>query len=312
MVVVGIAALAAGGELLVRGAVSLARALRVSTAVIGLTVVAAGTSMPELAVSLFASLQGKADIAVGNVVGSNIFNVAAILGIAALLAPMVVHLTAVRLEWPVMAIVSVGFLLLARDGIIDRLEGGVLLVVLIGFTTYMIRLARRHTTPEDAAAFATSVDGWTGQGRRLAVDLGLVAGGVILLVGGAQVLVRGAATLATAAGLSERVVGLTIVAAGTSMPELAASLVAARRKQAGIALANVIGSNIFNLAGILGLVSVVTPQRVNSAIIHSDNWWMVGFAIVLFPIIRSGMRIGRGEGAVLLAAYGVYLALLLR
>jgi cation:H+ antiporter len=284
----------------------------VSTAVIGLTVVAAGTSMPELAVSLFASFQGKGDIAVGNIVGSNIFNVAAILGISALVVPLTVHMTAVRLEWPVMAILSLMFLLLARDGAINRVEGGFLLFMLVVFTAYVIRLARRETTAEDAAELATSVEGWTGPGRRLAVDVGFVIGGLILLVVGAQVLVRGAATLAAAAGLSERVIGLTIVAAGTSMPELAASLVAVRRKQAGIALANVIGSNIFNLAGILGLVSVVTPQHVNPAIIHSDNWWMVGFAVVLFPIIRSGMRIGRGEGALLLAAYGVYLALLLR
>lgn len=312
LVALGVAALTAGGDLLVRGAVALARVLRVSTAVIGLTVVAAGTSTPELAVSFFAALQGKSDIAVANVVGSNIFNVAAILGLAAVIAPLVVHMTAVRLEWPLMAVISVMFLLLARDGVIGRLEGVVFLTVLVVFTAYMIRLARRETTASDEVEVAAGLAGWTTRGRRLLVHVGLLAGGLILLVAGAHVLVRGAAALAAAAGLSERVIGLTIVAAGTSMPELATSLVAAWRRQADIALANVLGSNIFNLAGILGLVAVVTPQHVNPAISQGDNWWMVGFALVLFPILRSGMRIGRGEGALLLGAYGMYLALLLR
>ena len=312
LILAGIALLAGGGDLLVRGAVSLARLLRVSTAVIGLTVVAMGTSMPELAVSLLAAVEGKSDIAVGNVVGSNIFNVVAILGISALIVPLVVHMTAVRLEWPAMAIVSLQFLLLARDGTVDRLEGAFFLVALVAFTAYMVRLARRDLSAADADTLAASVESWTVRGRRLALDLGLVVGGVLILVAGAQVLVRGATSLALAAGVSERVIGLTIVAAGTSMPELAASLMAAWRKQADIALANVIGSNIFNLAGILGVVALITPQRVNPAIVASDNWWMVGIALLLFPVMRSGMRIGRGEGALLLAVYAVYLVTLLR
>lgn len=306
----GIALLAAGGDLLVRGAVSLARLLRVSTAVIGLTVVAMGTSTPELAVSLLAALQGKSDIAVANVVGSNIFNVVAILGVSALVVPLVVHMTAVRLEWPVMAIVSLQFLLLARDGALDRLEGAFFLVALVAFTAYMVHLARRDLSAADADTIAASVESWTVRGRRLALDLGLVIGGLLILVAGAQLLVRGATTLALAAGVSERVVGLTIVAAGTSMPELAASLVAAWRKQADIALANVIGSNIFNIAGILGVVALITPQRVHPVIVASDVWWMVGIALLLFPVMRSGMRIGRREGALLLAVYGVYLVML--
>ena len=268
--------------------------------------------MPELAVSLLAAVQGKGDLAVANVVGSNIFNIAAILGLAAVIAPLTVHMTAVRLEWPLMAMISVAFLFLSRDGVVGRLEGMGLLAVLVVFTVYMVRLARRETTASDAVEFAAGLAGWTVRGRRILLDIGLLVGGVVLLVAGADVLVRGAAALAAAAGLSERVIGLTIVAAGTSMPELATSLVAAWRRQAGIALANVLGSNIFNLAGILGLVAVVTPQRVNPAIMQSDSWWMAGFALVLFPILRTGMRIGRGEGALLLGAYGVYLVLLLR
>jgi cation:H+ antiporter len=309
LVVLGLALLVAGGEALVRGAVSLAKLLRVSTAVIGLTIVAAGTSMPEMAVSLLAALTGKSDLAVGNIVGSNIFNIAAILGVSALVVPLVVHLTAVRREWPAMAVVSLLLPLLALDGVISRVEGALLVLGLTAFTAYLVRLARREGAAE-AAQFTSSVDRWTLRGRRLLVDGGVVLLGLVLLVAGARALVLGAVQLAEAAGVSERVIGLTIVAAGTSMPELAASLVAAWRKETDIALANVIGSNIFNIAGILGVVSIVTPQQVSPAMMASDIWWMLGIALVLFPIMRTGMRIGRVEGALLLLVYGVYVVLL--
>jgi cation:H+ antiporter len=283
---------------------------RLSTAVIGLTVVAMGTSLPELSVSLLAALDGRADIAMGNVVGSNIFNVAAIVGATALLAPIHVHLTAVRLEWPFMFTALFLCLLLARDGLIDRLEGGFFLAALVLFTTYVIRLARTELTPTDTTSLANEVQRWT-VAQRLVVDLGLIGAGLAMLVGGARLLVSGAVVLAQVAGLSERVIGLTIVAAGTSLPELAASLVAARRGQPDIALANVIGSNIFNVLGTLGVVAVVRPQAVNPQIIASDNWWMVATSLALLPLMRTGMRVSRLEGGALLAAYGTYLALLL-
>ncbi len=314
LVLIGIGVLTAGGEALVRGAVSLAKLLRVSTAVIGLTIVAMGTSMPELAVSLLAGLEGRADIAVGNVVGSNIFNIAVIVGVSALIVPLVVHMTAVRLEWPFMFVTSFLFLLLARDGVIDHLEGAFFLTGLAGFTAWMIRVARTEIQPADAAELEKAVTPLLVRaGRRQALrDVGFVVLGLVLLVAGARVLVHGAVTLADLAGLSERTIGLTIVAAGTSMPELATSLVAARRKQPDIALANVIGSNIFNIAGILGLVSVITPQAVHPQIVTSDNWWMVGAALLLLPFMRTGMRISRREGLVLLGGYAVYLWLLVR
>ncbi|MDH3497323.1 MAG: calcium/sodium antiporter [Gemmatimonadota bacterium] len=314
LVVVGIGVLTAGGEALVRGAVSLAKLLRVSTAVVGLTLVAMGTSMPELAVSLLAGLEGRADIAVGNVVGSNIFNIAVIVGLSALIVPLMVHMTAVRLEWPFMFVTSFLFLLLARDGVIDRLEGAFFLIGLVGFTAWMIRVARTEIQPADAAELEAAVTPLLvhPSGRRVLLDVGFVVLGLVLLVAGARVLVHGAVTLADLAGFSERSIGLTIVAAGTSMPELATSLVAARRKQPDIALANVIGSNIFNIAGILGLVSVITPQAVHPQIVASDTWWMVGAALLLWPFMRTGMRISRREGLVLLTGYAVYLWLLLR
>jgi cation:H+ antiporter len=313
LILLGIAVLTAGAEALVRGAVSVAKLLRVSTAVIGLTIVAAGTSMPELTVSLLSALQGRPDIAIGNIVGSNIFNIAVILGACAMFVPLVVHGTAVRIEWPFLFALSLLFLLLARDGRIDRLEGAFLLVALIGFTAYMVRLSRTAIAAREAAELEAAVEPLVvrPQASRPLLDVGLVIMGVILLVVGADVLVRGAVRLAEIAGVSERVIGLTIVAAGTSMPELATSLVAARRQQPDIALANVLGSNIFNIAGIVGPVSLITPQRVHPQMIASDNWWMLAMTLVLWPVMRTGMRISRWEGALLLAGYGLYLWLLL-
>ena len=308
LVAAGIAVLTAGGEALVRGSVSLARLARVSTAVIGLTIVAMGTSMPELAVSLLAALDGRGDLAMGNVVGSNIFNVAVIVGVAALVMPLMVHMTAVKIEWPFMITATFLCLLLARDGVIDRTEAGFFVVALAAFTAYMVRLARLETTDADRRELEDSLADKFVRPRahQLAVDLSVVALGVLLLVAGARVLVLGAVRIAELAGWSERVIGLTIIAAGTSMPELATSLVAARRGQADIALANVIGSNIFNLLGILGVVALVTPQAVHPRISGVDMWWMFGTSLVLLPLMRSGFRVSRMEGAVLLLVYGVY------
>jgi cation:H+ antiporter len=287
-----------------------ARVARLSPAVIGLTVVAMGTSLPELSVSLLAAGSGRSDIAMGNVVGSNIFNVAAIVGVTALVLPIRVHLTAIKLEWPFMFTALAVCLLLARDGIIDRLEGGFFLLSLTLFTIYAIRVARTGLTSGDEAELADEVQRLT-LARRLAVDVGLIALGLGLLAGGGRLLVSGAVTIALLAGLSERVIGLTIVAAGTSLPELAASIAAARRGQPGIALANVIGSNVFNVLGILGTVAVITPQRVNPQIVASDNWWMVATSFVLLPMMMTGMRVSRLEGLALLLAYVTYVALLL-
>lgn len=306
----GLALLALGGEALIRGAVSVARLARLSTAVIGLTIVAMGTSLPELSVSLLAALDGRSDIAMGNVVGSNIFNVAAIVGLTALVLPIQVHLTAVKLEWPFMFTASFVCLLLARDGLIDRLEAGFFLIALLLFIVYAIRVARTALTPSDEAELAQVVQRRT-IARRLAVDLGLIVLGLVLLAAGARLLVSSAVTIAQSAGLSERVIGLTIVAAGTSVPELAASIIAARRGQPDIALANVIGSNVFNVLGILGVVALIKPQTVNPQIIASDNWWMVGTAFALLPLMATGMRVNRLEGAALLAAYVTYVGLLL-
>jgi len=313
-VLAGIALLAAGGESLVRGAVSLARLLRVSTVVIGLTIVAMGTSAPELAASLTAALHGRGDIAVGNIVGSNILNIALIVGAAALVRPIAVHLSAIQIEWPVMLVLSVAAVAMAWDGVIGRIEGGALVATLALFTVFLVTRTRARPSPDDEHVIGNAVDAHTVRSARYqgTIDLGLVVLGGLLLIGGAQLLVRGAVVIAELAGLSDRVIGLTIVAAGTSMPEMATSIVAARRGEAEIALANVIGSNIFNVTGILGTVALVTPQVVPAATLQFDFWWMLGYTVMLLPLMRSGMRVSRVEGLALLAAYGVYLALLLR
>ena len=309
-VVAGIALLAGGGELLVRGAVALARGLGVSTAVIGLTIVAIGTSMPELSVSLLAAVARQPDIAVGNIVGSNIFNIAVILGVAALFLPLVVHMNAVRLEWPVMFVTAALFLLLARDGVIDRLEGGFFLVALIVFMAYVLWVARTEVSADDEAEFRDALERLAprARARRIAGDFLAVVGGLALLAAGARALILGGTAIAEAMGVSQRVIGLTIAAAGTSLPELTTSLVAARRGQADIAIANVLGSNIFNVLGIVGAVSVVTPQVVNPRFIASDNWWMLGLSLLLLPFMLTGRRISRREGVVLVLVYAAYLA----
>jgi cation:H+ antiporter len=314
LVALGIVLLVAGGELLLRGAVALATLARVTPAVIGLTVVAAGTSVPELAVSLIAAVRGSEAVAVGNVVGSNIFNITFILGLAALVRPLVIAGDTIRLEYPVLAGATLLYLALCNDGSIGRTEGIAFVGAYVAFTAYLVLLVRgRMNADEDARmraevaeltpAVAPRVGGWA--------SLVLVAAGVGLLAAGAHATVAGAIELGRLWGISERVIGLTIVAGGTSLPEVVTSLVASVRGRDDVAIGNVIGSNIFNLLVVLGLGGLVRPLGVLPEIIRSDNLWMLGVTLLLFPLIFSGRRIARWEGAVLLAFYGLYLAFLL-
>jgi cation:H+ antiporter len=320
LVVVGLALLAGGGEALVRAATTLAELAGVSPAVIGLTVVAIGTSHPELVVSRLAAMRGEPDLAIANVVGSNIFNVAATLGLTAIIVALPVHGSAVRLEWPVMFASSFICLLLARDGALDRLEGGFFLVTLALFIVYTVYGARLAVGTAEKRQLAEHVESrdidvapdGRGTRRQLGVSLGVLALGVVILVIGGRLLVDGAVALARIAGLSERVIGLTIVAGGTGAPELATSLVAALRKRTDVAVANMIGSNIFNILGILGVTALLAPIPVAPAIVRSDMWWMIATSLLLLPLMRSGSRLSRGEGALLLGGYAAYLVVLLR
>ncbi len=311
----GLVALGGGGELLVRGAVTVARLAGLTAAVIGLTVVAFGTSVPELVVSLMAASGGQPDLSMGNVVGSNIFNLVVSLGIAAAISPILVRSAAVRQEWPFMFLVSFLLLLLARDGTLDRLEGGFFVVSLVAFIAYSVLIARREVSGAEEEAYRRDLArrAIRRHGRRTIVIPSLyVVGGVLLLVLGGRLLVDGAVSLARLAGMTERVIGLTIVAAGTSMPELATTVIAAFRRQADIAVANMIGSNIFNVLGILGVTALIVPIPVSDVILSTDIWWMLGTSALLFPLMWSGLKISRTEGWMLLAVYGIYLFTLLR
>ncbi len=306
LLLLGVVLLVVGADWLVKGAVAIASRAGVSPAVVGLTIVAAGTSTPELVVSVSSALKGSSGLAIGNVVGSNIFNIAAILGLCALVRPLSVPADSVRLEWPVMMLTSVLMYLLSRDGSLDALEGVFFLVLMVSFTGYMVWASRRssaisevgqHVSAEETAAPVPT----------MIAGIGWTVLGVAVLVGGAEALVRGAVELARGAGISETIIGLTVVAAGTSLPELATSLVASYRGKDDIAITNVIGSNIFNILFILGVTGAIAPLPVSAEILDRDTLWMMFTAALLLPLMRTGMRITRGEGAFLLAVFLGYL-----
>lgn len=313
LIALGIILLVAGGETLLRGAVGLATLLRLTHAVIGLTVVAAGTSVPELAVSGVAAYQGKVDIAVANVIGSNIFNITVILGLCALIRPFALTGNTIKLEYPVLALVTLLCLVVAQDGEINRLDASLFLAVYVGFTAYLVSLVRQQVTAAETRELNAEVKELTpAENRpRAWVCLALVTAGALLLAGGAHATVTGAAELARLFGWSERLIGLTIVSAGTGLPEVVASLVSSVRGRSDVALGNVIGSNLFNILAVLGLSAMASPLPVQPALMASDSWWMLGVTLLLFPILFTGLRVRRWEGGLLLVVYCVYLGLLL-
>lgn len=306
LALVGLALLYFGGEWLIRGASTLAIRLGVSSLAIGLTVVAFGTSAPELVVSVDAALSGANDVAVGNVVGSNIANIALILGLAALLRPAKVEAKILRVDAPIMILVSFALLAVMADGRASRLEGCLLLVGLTAYTVFTFWEAGRESqqvreefasaAPEPRAGASASV-------------LFVVAGFASLVVGG-HLLVTAAVELATLLGMSQAAIGLTIVAIGTSLPEFATSVMASLRGNGDIAIGNVVGSNIFNILGILGLTAVIHPLELG-AITWLDLGAMVGFACVLGVLLLTRLQLGRAEGAFLLAGYISYTSWLL-
>lgn len=306
----GLLLLILGGESLLRGAVGIATLVRLTPAVIGLTVVAAGTSIPELAVSSVASLQGKPDITVGNVVGSNIFNLAFILGIGALLRPLAIHGNTIRLEYPVLALVTLMCLAICYDESINRLDASLFLSVYVGFTAYMVSLVRGQMSEEEQKEFKEEAEELGSKPSRppsWLKSLLLVVVGVALLSVGAHATVTGASEIGKLYGLSDRVIGLTIVGAGTGLPELVTSIVSSIRGRDDVAIGNVIGSNLFNILVILGLPALIHPLPIDRAVIDSDNWWMLGVTLLLFPLMALGMRITRFRGLVLMAVYIAYL-----
>jgi cation:H+ antiporter len=310
--IAGLVGLVAGAELLVRGASKLALSFGLSPLVVGLTVVAFGTSAPEVAVSVGAALSGQTDLAVGNVVGSNIFNVLFILGLSALITPLVVDRQLIRQEVPIMIGVSVLLLVMALDGRLGPGDSALLLGLMIGYTIFLVRQSRAQTAAQVAAKGDESglphadAGSWD---SRLPVQIALIVVGLALLVGGSQALLTAAITIAKALGVSDLVIGLTIVAAGTSLPEVATSVMAAIRGQRDIAVGNVVGSNVFNILGCLGLAGLAAGGNglvVPPAVMAFDLWVMVAVALACLPVFVSGREIARWEGGVFLAYYLAY------
>jgi len=314
MFILGLGILVAGAEALVRGASRLAAAAGVSPLVIGLTVVAFGTSAPEMAVSVQSALSGQAgaDIAIGNVVGSNIFNVLFILGISAAITPLVVSQQLVRLDVPIMVGISGLLLLLAIDGRIGRWDGLLLFVGIIAYTAFSIVKGRREgkeVAAEYASEFGKRSKGTGGMG----LDLAMIAAGLFMLVWGSRWLVNGAIAIARLLGANELIIGLTIVAAGTSLPEVATSVMASIRGERDIAVGNVVGSNIFNILAVLGLSALVAPAgiQVSQAALRFDIPVMIAVAVACLPIFFTGHLISRWEGIFFFAFYIAYTAFLI-
>jgi len=306
LLVSGLALLTAGAESLVRGSASIAVRLGLKPLIIGLTIVAFGTSAPELVVSLGASLNNQSDISIGNVIGSNIFNVGIILGITSLLCPVKVGLQIIRRDGPIMVGVSVLAALLVAGGTISRPAGMVLFAGLIAYIVVTVRQARKSVPADVLLEFQNGVPS---RSKSVYWDILFISVGLLLLVSGSRLLVISATDIARSFGISEAVISLTIIAAGTSMPELFTSVVAALRRQPDIAVGNVIGSNIFNILGILGLSSIAGPLTARG-ITATDLCVMVAFSIILLPLMHTGNKIQRWEGLLLLIGYGTYLSLL--
>jgi cation:H+ antiporter len=309
LIVGGLVVLVAGAELLVRGASRLATALGVSPLIVGLTVVAFGTSSPELAVSLQSAFNGQPDLAVGNVVGSNILNVLLILGLSALIVPLVVAQQLVRLDVPIMIGASLLVWGLALDSGIERWEGLLLVVLMVGYLVFLVRQSLQEKQSAVSAEYEQEYGGNNGRGgRQVGVNLTLVAVGLAMLVLGSRFFVQGASDLARLLGLSDLVIGLTIVALGTSLPEVAASVMAALKGERDIAVGNVVGSNIFNLLSVLALTALLSSNGVpvSASALSLDLPFMVAVAFACLPIFLTRNLIDRWEGALFLGYYIAY------
>jgi cation:H+ antiporter len=312
LLIVGLVLLVASAEFLVRGAARLAAEVGISPLVVGLTVVAYGTSAPELAVSVMSSFNGQPDIALGNIVGSNIFNVLVILGLAALITPLVVAQQLVRFDVPVMIGISFLVFVFGYDGNVGRIEGLILFSGAVAYTTYLIRQSRRESRSETGADESNSRKPASSDRQLWLKNIALILVGVGGLVIGSKLLVDGAVMIARHFGVSELIIGLTIISAGTSLPEVATSVVAAMRGERDIAVGNVVGSNIFNILCVLGLASLVSPSgvSVSKQALLFDVPVMIAIAVGVLPVFFSGYQISRLNGAVFLTFYAAYLVYL--
>lgn len=311
---VGLVFLTLGAELLVRGASSIATRFGIAPIVIGLTVVAFGTSAPEFAVSAQGALTGNSDVAIGNVVGSNTFNILLVLGLSAAIGSLTIEQRIIKRDIPILLLVSVVIYGLTLNELVGRIEGGILFVGLLAYTWWLLKDARKAESAKVTAEYDEAVDALEDGlvSKPLYLQIGLVLVGLALLILGSRFLVSSATTIAEAFGVSDLVIGLTVVAAGTSLPELATSVMAAYRGQRDIAVGNVVGSSLFNLLGVLGLSAALSSSGipVDRELIRLDFPVMLAATLVLIPICWNGFAIKRWEGMLLAAFYVAYVAYL--
>lgn len=305
ILLVGLSILVAGGELLVRGASSIALRIQISPLVVGLTVVAFGTSAPELLVSVQAALSGSPDLAMGNVVGSNICNLALVLGVTALIYPVQVQKDSIRIDWPVAMGSALLLFLLCRDQWISAIEGSFFLLSIIVYNFLIIKKSQKETAAHQALSKKDELPAQPS--GNVWKDVLFIVVGTLALSFGSDWFVGGAQAIALALGISERVIGVTVVAIGTSLPELVTSVVAAYKKETDIAMGNLLGSNIFNILSILGITSLMQEIQVSEAILSTDMLWMLGITLLIFPMMLYHKNIGRTEGLILLLVYVGYI-----
>ena len=301
LLILGLAVLIFGGDLLVKGASGIALKLNMDPMVVGLTVVSLGTSAPELIVSIKSALNGNPDIAMGNVVGSNIANLGLVLAITAIMFPIAVNRKVLRIDWPVMVFFAALAFIFGLDNLITRFEGGVLLVTLV---VYIYKLLQRGKSHPDNGDIEIDTDAEKESMMKLIL---LLFGGMVALYLGSEWFLGGAIDIGRSFNLSESVIGVTIVAFGTSAPELAASVIAAYRKETDIALGNLLGSNIFNIGAVLGTTSIISPLVIDAKIMNIDILWMLGIAVILFPLMVFKKKLSLLSGIILFSLYCIFI-----
>lgn len=304
LLIIGLFVLIVGGDFLVRGASSIALRAHISPLVVGLTIVAFGTSAPELLISINAALTGSPDLAMGNVIGSNICNLALVLGITVLIGPVKVQADSIRIDWPVTMVSALLLFWWARDGNLTIREGIFFVTFLIGYTVFIIRKSRKEN--KKAMAIEEELELPDGPSSSLFRDLFYLFLGGVGLYFGSEWFVGGARELAAFLGVSQRVIGITVLALGTSLPELVTAIVASFKRETDLALGNLMGSNIFNILSILGITSLIKPISINETILNVDMFWMLGLTLLILPMMLIQRKLGRAEGIILLAIYVYY------
>ena len=300
----GLFILILGGDFLVKGSTNLALRMRISPLVVGLTIVAFGTSSPELLVSINAALSGSPDLTMGNVIGSNICNLALVLGVSAMIRPIRVNTDSIKIDWPMTMGSSVLLYFLVREGLLKSFEGVLFIALLVGYTFFVIRKSRKennHANSSKPSEISREQDR-----KHLIKDIVLIVLGCVGLFYGSDWFVEGGKGLAGLFGVEERVIGITVLALGTSLPELVTASVASFKDQTDLALGNLMGSNIFNILSILGITSIIKEIEVSSVILNTDMIWMLGITLLILPMMMHKREVGRYEGIVLLLIYGYY------